>query len=156
MKRKIIIAVSWILVLLCMTVIFMLSSQDAESSAKLSGDVMGPVGKIITFLFGEAGHNIFRKFAHFFEYAGLSFLMYNAFYQSKKEKRSSPILPYIMSVLYAVTDEIHQYFVPGRACMLFDIGVDALGALLGIAVFFVFVRTFIAIKERHGRKMLHF
>jgi len=148
MKRKIAVFLSWALVLLCMAVIFLLSSQDGISSAELSEDVMGPIGRIITFLFGEEGHNIFRKFAHFFEYAGLSFLMYNAFFRTRKEKRFSPFMPYIICVLYAISDEIHQYFVPGRAGMLFDVGVDALGALTGMVAFFVTAKTCMAINAK--------
>lgn len=30
-------------------------------------------------------------------------------------------------LLYAAGDELHQYFVPGRACLATDILVDALG-----------------------------
>lgn len=148
MKRKFAIALSWILVLLCMGIIFFLSSQDGESSAKLSEDAMGPIGRFVTFLFGEEGHNIFRKFAHFFEYSGLAFLVYNAFFRTRKEKRLSPYMPYMVCVLYAVSDEIHQYFVPGRAGMLFDVGVDALGAFTGMAVFFMLAKTFIIIKTK--------
>ena len=33
-----------------------------------------------------------------------------------------------------MSDEIHQYFVPGRACRLFDVGVDVFGALTGTLV----------------------
>ena len=38
------------------------------------------------------------------------------------------LLPVGVSGLYAVTDEIHQYFVPGRACRLLDVTVDTCGA----------------------------
>lgn len=130
-----------------MITIFLLSSQDGESSAQLSGAVMGHVGRLITFLFGEAGHNIFRKFAHFFEYAGLSFLAYNAFFQSRKKNRFSPYAPYALCIFYAVTDEIHQYFVEGRACRIFDVGVDALGALAGLVLFFIIVKLCIFFKR---------
>lgn len=143
MKKKIVIFLSWLLVLLCMITIFMLSSQSGESSAELSGAAVGFVGRLINYLFGEAGHTAFRKAAHFLEYAGLSFLMYNAFYMTRTKKRLSPYLPYAVTVLYAVTDEIHQHFVAGRACKLFDVGVDAVGAAVGVAVFFILVSFFV-------------
>lgn len=44
-------------------------------------------------------------------------------------------------ILYAVTDEIHQYFVPGRSCRLFDVGVDSLGILFGALLFLLTVQT---------------
>ena len=40
--------------------------------------------------------------------------------------------PFALSALYAVSDEIHQFFVPGRACQLRDILLDSSGALLGV------------------------
>lgn len=38
------------------------------------------------------------------------------------------VLAWIFAVLYALTDEFHQSFVPGRQASLVDIGVDAVGA----------------------------
>ena len=35
---------------------------------------------------------------------------------------------------YAVTDEIHQLFVPGRSCELRDICIDAVGVLCGCLI----------------------
>ena len=37
-----------------------------------------------------------------------------------------------IAALYAATDEIHQYFVPGWACMFTDVCIDSVGALLGV------------------------
>jgi VanZ family protein len=41
------------------------------------------------------------------------------------------VVPWLLSSLYAVTDEIHQAFVPERACALMDVGIDSAGALFG-------------------------
>ena len=35
----------------------------------------------------------------------------------------------MITILYAITDEIHQYFVPGRISSSFDILFDAFGAI---------------------------
>ncbi|MBQ3149998.1 MAG: VanZ family protein [Clostridia bacterium] len=147
MKKRAVITLSWLLVIACMMTIFLLSSQTGENSAELSDTVMGPVGRLITFLFGEEGHNIFRKFAHFFEFAGLSFLLYNAFFQTKKSKKMSPYIPFFTSVIYAVSDEVHQLFVDGRACRIFDIGVDTLGIVTGLAVFYCIVKCIEKLKK---------
>lgn len=45
-----------------------------------------------------------------------------------------PLLSWVFCILYAASDEIHQIFVPGRACMLTDVCIDSAGALLGIAL----------------------
>jgi hypothetical protein len=39
-----------------------------------------------------------------------------------------------MAVLYGISDEIHQYFVPGRHYSLSDIGADAVGAMIAYGV----------------------
>lgn len=41
----------------------------------------------------------------------------------------------IFCALYACSDELHQYFVPGRSCKFFDVCVDSTGAFFG-ALFF--------------------
>lgn len=39
-----------------------------------------------------------------------------------------------ITVVYGVTDELHQSFVPGRSPSLHDVGLDTLGALGGLVV----------------------
>ena len=38
----------------------------------------------------------------------------------------------LVSLFYAVLDELHQYFVPGRAAVVFDVGCDFIGAVVAI------------------------
>ena len=46
-----------------------------------------------------------------------------------------PVLAsWVLTVLYAFSDELHQYFVPGRGATLIDVGIDAVGAAIGIFV----------------------
>ncbi|MBQ4604930.1 MAG: VanZ family protein, partial [Clostridia bacterium] len=45
-----------------------------------------------------------------------------------------PFLAVVISSVYAVTDEVHQLFVEGRACQITDIIIDSIGAAAGIAV----------------------
>ncbi len=121
-KKKI---VSWAAVLLCMAVIFILSAQKGEESQELSD--------ILIVIFGiELSSDFVRTCAHFLEYAGLSVLVYNALWQTFGYAR--PFLAVVISSVYAVTDEVHQLFVEGRACQITDIIVDSIGAAAGIAV----------------------
>ena len=41
---------------------------------------------------------------------------------------------WLVAALYAVSDEIHQYFVPERACALMDMGIDSAGAAAGVLI----------------------
>ena len=40
----------------------------------------------------------------------------------------------MLGIAYAVTDEVHQHFVPGRAGAAYDVAIDAVGVLLGVYV----------------------
>lgn len=37
-------------------------------------------------------------------------------------------------MLYAASDEFHQWFVPGRSSEIMDVGIDTMGALLGTSL----------------------
>jgi hypothetical protein len=66
---------------------------------------------------------LLRKLAHAAEYAILAALLLRAV-------RELPA--WALSVLYAVSDELHQHFVPGRAGRPLDVAIDATGALVGV------------------------
>jgi len=40
----------------------------------------------------------------------------------------------VLSILFGVSDEVHQYFVPGCAASVIDVLIDTVGALLGLGV----------------------
>ena len=135
----------WLLASACAGCIFWLSSKDGNQSQNMSDSVRG----ILMKLFGPLLNSfIVRKFAHFFEYAALGFLIGCALFLSRR--RFSPITAVICSALYSVSDEIHQYFVPGRACRIFDVGVDTLGALTGtlFLAFIILIVSSIAIRRK--------
>ena len=129
MKKKIIIAFWWLLVSVCMGVIFYLSAQDGGASEALSDEVKTVFGIPVAI-------NIIRKSAHFLECAGLAFLVFNALRATFGKSR--PVAAFLITAAYAVSDEIHQLFVEGRACRIFDIFVDSCGAASAI-LFMMFV-----------------
>jgi len=45
----------------------------------------------------------------------------------------------LISMLYAVSDEIHQYFVPTRYFAVLDIIHDCVGVILGVIIFFMLI-----------------
>lgn len=83
----------------------------------------------------EVCHTILRKGAHFAEYAVLSMLIANALQRYTLPKRLYWLLPVAGSAVYALTDEVHQYFVPDRACRLLDVAIDTCGAIFGMCLF---------------------
>lgn len=71
---------------------------------------------------------LLKKGAHITEYAILYWLTYRAV--NEKRRGYNWIGPFLFTISYAITDEIHQSFVPGRHARWYDIGFDAIGALL--------------------------
>lgn len=137
MKRKAVVIISWLLVAVCMGVIFFFSSQDGSTSQALSDGF-----KII---FGiPVKITVIRKTAHFLEFAGLAFLVFIALRQTFGFNR--PFVSFFITAAYAVTDEIHQLFVEGRACRAFDIFIDSCGAVS--AILFMMLAFYVLEKRR--------
>lgn len=72
---------------------------------------------------------VFKKLAHMFVYAVLYFLLFQAYQQTngKTIDQKSYLFPLFISLLYALTDELHQVSVPHRHPALRDVGFDAIG-----------------------------
>ena len=71
---------------------------------------------------------IFKKSAHALAYAVLWWLWWRALGRR-------PWLALALTLAYAISDEWHQTFVPGRHGQPFDVGVDSVGALLALLGF---------------------
>lgn len=140
-KRKIIIAVSWVLVAVCMGIIFFFSAQNGDES----GDTSGRLMQLIELLNLPINEDVLRNLAHFLEFTGLAVLVFNALYQTCGRKR--PFISFVITSAYAVTDEFHQLFVEGRACTFSDWVTDSLGAASGIIVLSIMIYIFSCIKR---------
>ena len=71
----------------------------------------------------DVGHMLVRKSAHFAEYGVLFWLLIRG------PMAERPYLAVMLCVVYALTDEGHQVFVPGRSASLYDAALDSSGAL---------------------------
>jgi VanZ family protein len=83
----------------------------------------------------------YDKLLHLVEYYILGYLLMRVFTTSPESSRAgNAVLATILAgTAYGASDEIHQYFVPGRDCSILDFLFDAAGATLA-AVTFSFVR----------------
>ncbi len=69
---------------------------------------------------------------HFFEYLPLGFLAARATLKTSKLSNFDPfIFPALLGSLYGLSDEIHQFFVPGRTVSVLDVLANSLGATCG-------------------------
>ena len=75
------------------------------------------------------------KGVHITEYAVLGFLCAFALFSRQSRERALFVTAWAISVLYGVSDELHQYFVPGRSSELDDVVADAVGSAIGVAVY---------------------
>ena len=75
------------------------------------------------------------KLVHIVEYGVLASLVYRALRDTVVAPHHLFGLAFMIAFLYGVSDEIHQYFVPGREAELFDIVADGIGALCFPAAF---------------------
>jgi len=98
--------------ILWMALIFMLSAQtdliDIEDSAS---------------------EKFFYKISHLMAYAILAWLWWRALAPQRQTGWSVLLVTLGLTVLYAISDEVHQSFVPGRHPALYDVLFDAGGAL---------------------------
>ncbi len=138
-KQAVIRIILWIVVIACMAAIFMFSAQDATESTDTSNYFIKFIFGRFSFFkqmsaaaraeFAQSITNIVRKCAHFSIYAFLGFWV-QLLLRLYPRRRFIPWTA-LFCMLYAVTDEIHQYFVPGRSCRVTDVCIDTLGAVTG-------------------------
>lgn len=67
---------------------------------------------------------VLRKLAHAAEYAVLGALLLRALRHERAALAAG--------VAYAITDEVHQVFVPGRVGSPADVAIDAAGVAIGV------------------------
>ncbi|MGB2930113.1 MAG: VanZ family protein [Desulfobacterales bacterium] len=77
------------------------------------------------------------KMLHFVAYALLGALFLRAFKTSriKNNLKLMLILSFVLSSLYGISDEIHQYFVPYRDADFMDVLADMLGGIMGVYIY---------------------
>ncbi|ETI70146.1 VanZ family protein [Neobacillus vireti] len=149
--RKIKFCLPWIIVLLWMLLIFKLSAQPASHSDQLSRGVTAVVVETVkqitpvTDVTVDRLDHIVRKNAHFFIYLMLAIWVFNALLRSRITGIKGFFLTMAICVLYAMSDEFHQVFVPGRGPAVKDVLIDSAGALVGIGIYKL---TALAIKIR--------
>lgn len=116
--------------LLWMFLIFLMSSFDATESTNQSNFIVNIITNIFKIENIELLSFIIRKLAHFTEYLILGLLVANMF--TKNNINNLYLISIILCIIYATSDEIHQLFVPGRACQLRDILIDSIGSITGV------------------------
>ena len=136
-----------LLLLSWMAVIFLYSARPADISTQdshLIGNLVADVAQRIgqedwtdqeQLMFVESIDFYVRKAAHMTEYAVLGGLLMGCLQSFGLSMPRLWRYALMAGVLYAASDELHQYFVPGRACQMRDVVIDGIGVGLGVVVF---------------------
>jgi VanZ family protein len=77
-----------------------------------------------------------RKVAHVCEYAVLAMLLARAIAGGARPTLQALGGAIFVTVLYAISDEIHQGFVPPRMPSATDVVIDTVGGLLGLGAWY--------------------
>lgn len=133
-------ALSWAMVILWMAIIFGFSHQPATVSSGMSSGITETILKAISQISSEAAidtdalHTFVRKNAHFFVYLILGVLVFQALRKSGMRGYRGAMAALAICALYALSDEAHQLFIPGRSGELRDVFIDSAGAFVGIGL----------------------
>ena len=143
MKIKIIRLIILILIILNCLTIFRFSSEISDDSSGRSGRVVEFLVEMIPdiknmpdnemeIFKGEVLEPIVRKTAHYTIYTALGILTMSFALTYKGTKYQKGLSSTIFCLLYSISDEIHQSFVPGRSCELRDVFIDTIGVVTGV------------------------
>lgn len=136
---------AWVPTILIMIIIFLFSSENSNESSNLSGSltksmveaVINAADLTVTSVeqehIIESIHTPVRKVGHLSEYAMLGITVaFALIYCHRLRGRRLYLVSIGFCVLYASSDEFHQFFTPGRSPMITDVGIDTFGAIIGI------------------------
>jgi len=133
----------WVPVLLFMALIYGASSDTMsfEHSSRFLGPLLHWLFPNISPSTQDALLFSIRKLAHFTEYAILVLLVWRALRHTRRTAPPPPgwtwrhpLLAFVLVGLYAISDELHQTFVPTRQGSYCDVLIDASGAAVALVL----------------------
>jgi VanZ family protein len=150
----------WLLPLAWMGVIFYSSGQPYEEqdikpllSRTIDFSFLEPVLKHVQFTYHHSEVSIqslgvngvveffIRKGAHFTVFFLLCIFFIVAFVKTTTLKRTVVIgFSLVLTVLYAITDEVHQGFTPNRTPYVGDVVIDTIGALFSVIFCLIYLK----------------
>ena len=152
-------------VLAVMLFIFSSSAQIAEVSSESSGGFTRVFLSVFVEDFDEMSHEkqqelvdslqfVVRKGAHFSVYFVLGSLCFFAMNTYSIKTKQKAYISILISLIYAISDEIHQIFVPGRAGRITDVFIDLAGILTGVGLSLLSIKIAVKIIKMKKRKAL--
>lgn len=130
---------NWLPVVLWAALIFLFSSESFSSDH--TGGVLAPSLHWIFPMWSadtvELVHLLLRKLGHLSEYFIFALLLTRALraHENRALGAKQLFVPVGLTALYAISDELHQVFVPGRSASVVDVLIDVCGGLAGTLYF---------------------
>lgn len=142
MKNKMLI-LKFIPMIVLMVIIFIYSNMPGDESSVASNSIADKIAAVVENVSGyqmsedsvAVLNKVIRKGAHFTEYAILAVTIMFPLSDIVKNKKKLFLLSFLIAAGYATSDEIHQYFVPGRSAKIADVLIDSSGGLTGLILF---------------------
>lgn len=164
-ETKIIKKILFCLIVAWALTIFILSHMEAKDSTKVSGSTIefvleatnatDDLDERSSEILIENLQYFFRKSAHFLIYT-VGGILFSLYYKvSKLSNLKIFAYSFLSGFLYALFDEIHQIFVPGRSGQLSDVLLDSSGVLTGIiGMFMIYFIVNNILKYNEKKEML--
>ena len=147
-----------LIILLCMTfyIIFQFSSENSEQSSTRSGQVIRKIVDLFPYTKNLSGKTktkivkktqpIIRKLAHFSIYTlvGILIMAFISTYKLLLWKKFG--ISILVGIIYAISDEYHQSFIPGRSAEIRDVLIDTSGVMVGIIIILIIISVYKAIR----------
>ena len=155
LKKNIYRIIISILLIWTFFIIFGFSNQNGKESSGISKKITQIITTNIKYIqnLEENQKNeitnriekIIRKLAHFSIYTlvGLLLMILVNTYNLKLTNKIA--ITSITGIIYAISDEIHQSFIPGRSPQVTDVLIDTMGVILGILLVILVIK----IKEKN-------
>lgn len=124
----------WLPVILVVVIIFILSAQTAETKKLFIPSI-------------EIGKEL-----HVFIYFCLSLFLIRALKRKDGPGGKIYLTVFVLGLIYAILDEVHQTLVPGRGGDALDVLIDAFGIFL--AIFFVWLWSLIKSWARQANRQI--
>ena len=162
MKRTLFRITMLILLGLTFASIFNFSSQDGQTSSGLSRKVARKIVDVFPYtknlsektknkIVEKSQPNI-RKGAHFSIYTLVGIFIMSFISTYKIHLKYKFLVSTLVGLLYAISDEIHQGYTPGRTPSIMDVGIDTCGVFLGIVLVLIVISVFKALTEKENVK----
>jgi VanZ family protein len=121
----------WLITIAWMVVIYIFS--DAPHSSQFTEHYFG----ILNIPLRKLGH--LSEYAILFWLCNWSLLGHKAFAQKTKTQAAKfvRLIAFVLTLGYAITDEWHQSYVPGRSATIGDVAVDAFGAAIAWGILII-------------------